>query len=1102
MIELRPRPRGFHAHVFLCLAFASSLIGSITRVAAKPVDYFPINSQLPPVARISEPFSFTFAPQTFGSDLEMKYSLASGPSWLALDSGTRHLHGTPEKDDLDAGDGDVVIGVPVSIVATDATGSTAANSTLVVSRNEAPRVNKPLEEQIPEFGPYSAPSSILLYPSHDFSFSFAQDTFVADGDQSGEGDNGAGNGDKKKRWNMGRRQQRRSSQQQLSYYAVSGDNAPLPSWVTFDATTLSFSGSTPDFASLVQPPQTFDFHLVASDVVGFSSALVPFSIVVGSHKLTATEPVIELKADREKPFHYDDLPKVLKIDKKPLTAKDLTSISAHDLPSWLEFDKESWKLSGVPDKKVESTNITIAVVDKFLDTLNVTLAIDFDHKIFVSDLPGLKVTAGKNFTMDLKRYLFNPMDTDIKIQTEPNAPWVQLDTSSLTLSGTAPKSPSENDVRVTLEAMLRRTKDTESKALGIQIMSATKPGEPAPTHTSQPKEDPGEESKRNLLWLLIIPILLIMVGIFLLLFCLRRRRQRRARNFLADVNGMTVSAPVPGSFVANTGSAAGSLQDMRKMLDIGPVGDSDDHVPAVPSNLRSSLFTSPEPVMRGTQEPHALTTAGMIMHSGAVKTNNNGIPEAHDSWLDGQMGIALPFLRPGTDETSLLSDTSLGEGEAHANIEEAQLAATSHSPPDGPYRDTSHTSSNKMHLEVPIISEPFSIQPTPDLAYTAGRKYEYSSDEEVPPTIGYSRPRSGQRLDTGLGLAGVGHRLSKALKNSNRTSRFFEDFKRNSNLSTSTAVTTRTSILTSGVAEEATTTNTHLVAKPTVIHIPSRPGEARQVSRRVNESTALFGGRSLMTSPRNFGLKGEVSTISVVSDETPLPPPIFKDSPNDSRDSDTSWDRLARNSLGIAYKDLMQRGDPSAQKSFLATRGAPAQQPQQTANWRLHHTTQDLTAADDQWPAAAPESPFVGIALTSTDADAQQRSRSEPPQLPPLTPSKPKGHTRQRAQALKDFRAIPPPPPAPEEEEWRRRRPLPETPTRTPLGDRAANAGSGGLRTAASKRSQRTVRSARSFWTANDDDEDAWEDVPPPESTVGGWDDEDAASERSFSVYI
>lgn len=409
-------------------------------------------------------------------------------------------------------------------------------------------------------------------------------------------------------------------------------------------------------------------------------------------------------------------------------------------------------------------------------------------------------------------------------------------------------------------------------------------------------------------------------------------------------------------------------------------------------------------------------------------------------------------------------------------------------------------------------SDPFSsIQNTPEIAYTAaGPRYESDSDDAVPPAVGYAvRPKSGeqqrqqQQQDSGLGLRGVGERLSNLWRGQS-VNRSPDERKRNSILSDSTAQTTRTSILTSGMSGIEEEARTSTVARPTIIHIPSRPGEPRRISMasRMHESSPLFSGRPLTRSPPSFGLA--VRSPEPVIDESPeLPPSIGESMP---RDSDSSWDRLARNSLGIAYKDL------------IITEPSKVHSPQiQEDNWMKH----DLLSPDF-WPQPNNTSVnMVGIANTSP-----YNIPSEIPRLPPTTaqmtprggraglerrPSQASDTTLKNTPSLssrsdgsssiRTQRAWAPP-----------NRPLPETPTRVsrvPLADRPNDlyyASAGDLQTPTKKnwkatRSMKSAKSMRSVWADDDvEDEGEWEDIRPP-TTIDGWDD-GVDSDGSFAVYI
>ncbi|KAK7756036.1 polarity establishment/cellular polarization [Diatrype stigma] len=1177
--------------VLLCwpgLPAAVFLFFFLFHAAAIPVENFPINSQLPPVARISEPFSFTFSPLTFSSspELSMSYSLGNDtPGWLSIDSSARRLFGTPGDvfADVAPGNGDAdVVGVHVELVARDATGLATANATLVVSRNPPPSVEVPLSEQIAGFGPYSAPSSLLLHPSRPFSFSFAERTFTTTTRPKGDKEKDAAT--------TTRGARREEGPALLNYYGVSGDSAPLPSWVSFDADTLTFSGTTPPFESLVQPPQTFGFQLVASDVVGFaSSASIPFSIVVGNHELTADEAVVRLNASHGKPFDYADLKETLNIDGRPLRRiEDVASVTVVGLPQWLNFDVETWGLSGTPDATAESSNVTVAVVDRYTDTLNVTIMIEMESELFVSELPDMNITAGGDLSFDLKRYLFDPQKVDISIETQPVSPWIHLDPASKKLSGTAPEPHAATyatDITVTFIATSKRSTTTDTRTMAVHIAdpSSTDPT-PEPTTPAKPEETKEGRSRRKLLWLLLPFLLLLCIAAIMFFIYLRRRQRRIEKGHI-----MEVSAPIPGTFVNHgSGSNGSSMQDMRKMLDIGPPGTSPGTATGVAgaatsAHLHESRVVS-DPRAGASLQPYALS----LYKDKRRSRSDTVLIEMRRSWLPRFQGIA-GFGGQVTDGGSFLSDTSLSEGDAH-NADETRLPGLARTTNE-PYEK------NRLMLDVPIVSEPLSIQPTPELAYrptegatgaapvTPARRFDLSSSSSASettsgssslssqptPIVGYARGRDNHphyhhqnyhfyhRPRSGRLSLGVGSRLSRALK---RASGQSQQQNRSSNLSSSTVRTTRTSILTTALAEErlvqaATFTATSAstvassiastaVVRPTIVHIPSRPGEAvHALSRRRaggSDSTPLFfgggnGGRARRP-PSTRGVGGTSSQVSSSQGERTPSHPMSSAPASRESESDSSWDRLARDSLGIAHKDLViplplaknknssayrhnmdigldlnpgsskrrssadstGNGDGVGARSSWTIRPlqiSPPPSRQPPASQPLAMTTAAAKADEGRDATTAPSTPFQ-IPATSRhrrQAPISQTTPSPPPLfLPPSPPAPPSNDHRGSAMAT---------------------RPLPETPTpagrggRPPLADRlnestprrSGSAASSSSSTAAARRSGKG-RGNRPCQDDGDDD-DMWEDIRPPNSSVfGGGGEGEADSDGSFAVYI
>lgn len=498
--------------------------------SSQPTLAFPLNAQLPLAARIDTLFSYSFSPQTFQSSSKITYTLGDGhPSWLSIESDERRLFGTPKDNDVPPGD---VVGQQVEIVATDDSGSTTMNSTLVISRQHAPIVEIPLLSQIKKFGNFSAPSSILAYPATEFKYSFDKKTFDG-GDQ-------------------------------LNYYAVSANNSPLPAWVHFDVSTLTFSGKTPPVESLVTPPQSFDLRLVASDIVGFSATSIPFSIVVGSHRLTTTNPVIAINATRGSKVTFDGLENGVSQDQKPVALGDL-KIMTKGMPRWLNLSPAAGKLEGTPGNGDHSTNFTITFSDGFADSLDVLVMVNVATGLFESTFSDMSLRPGSKFDIDLSKYFRDPSDINVKVTTAPSEDWLKVD--GFKISGTAPKK-AKGGFDITVDASSKSSKLTETEKLRVTFTAAdgtttttagTSTMQPTSTSTggtstgTSVADAAGSSSSKlstgDILLATIIPILFIALVVMLLVCFVRRRRARR--NYLSSGYRSKISDPVLGSLRIN-----------------------------------------------------------------------------------------------------------------------------------------------------------------------------------------------------------------------------------------------------------------------------------------------------------------------------------------------------------------------------------------------------------------------------------------------------------------------------------------------------------------------------------------------------------------------
>lgn len=401
---------------FLGLCFA--LI--VNLVAALPELAFSINSQVPPIAYASQPYSFAFSNTTFVSTApQISYAITNGPAWLNLDSTHRLFSGTPNRSDLGS--------ATFQLVASDNTGQSSTSVTFVVLESASVGLNAPILPHLQLAGPASAPKSLLLHPLQSFRFNFSENTF-------------------------------RDVTPDTRYYAVSVDNTPLPSWIQFEPTHLLFSGTSPPLVSPLSTPQTYGVRLSASNVPGFAEVAIEFNIIVGQHVLAFSLPSQDIDIANGKPFQTPPLRSSLSLDGQTVADKQISSISL-DGPDWIRLDKTNLSLSGVPTESF-NTSVTISVSDIYNDVANTTVCLKSSGSVVDSlgTIAGFSATIGQYFSFTLNIPTFSP-----SIEATPDlgsaSSWLDFDAKSWTLSGQPPQnlSPKTLSVSITFENSTTRT---------------------------------------------------------------------------------------------------------------------------------------------------------------------------------------------------------------------------------------------------------------------------------------------------------------------------------------------------------------------------------------------------------------------------------------------------------------------------------------------------------------------------------------------------------------------------------------------------------------------------------------------------------------------
>ncbi len=663
--------------------------------SASPIISFPINSQVPPVARVGEPFAFVFSPSTFSSGSPITYSLSNPPRWLSVDSGSRLLFGTPSVDDISPGR---VVGVPLNLVATDYSGSTTLAATLVVSPSLGPKLEIPFSEQVPGFGTFSGPSAVLSTPDKAFAFQLDPNTFS------------------------------KPSGAPVSYYATMADNTPLPAWMFFDPSRLSFTGRTPPSESLIQPPQTFSFQVIASDVVGFAGASLGFKIVVGSHRLSANETTIVVNATTGIAVSFTGLMGGVTVDGNPAAPESVTIVSTPNLPRWLSLNNRTGDISGVAPQTAESTNFTITLRDIYFNVLNLTVVVELTggkNGLFTGNLPQFTIIPGKPFSVDLRPYLSRPQDTKISIKTNSSYPWIHFNPGEATLFGDAPGELKESSLDIQIQARSKNSKQSASVSLDIAIRAASGGEGSTLTHPTTTGARPTESPNGQLSWAgdsdgngrfnpmllaVLLSLLLLLALAVCALFWYFRRRKVNQRPALSTRD---ISSPLPGTFVTRTPGpgVAQSLPDFTKRF--GKSFSADEiFSPDKKKRLdpRNAFLTRPE-------LPPPVSAAGLLPPSPSA-CSDPGASTDSDNTPVAASG-ALMALRPGTRGKISSSLSSITEKSIAELVDSRGLDLVG--------ADSRRSFRDKIEINVPRLTS------APGLAFTGSPS----------PTEAMSTPRPG-----------------------------------------------------------------------------------------------------------------------------------------------------------------------------------------------------------------------------------------------------------------------------------------------------------------------------------------------------------------------
>lgn len=456
-------------NTLLCLIL--SALPALASSSSSVYTQYPLQDQLPLIARVNQTYSWSFSYDTFVSthNHTLQYTTSALPEWLSFNNATLTFSGTPTSSDE---------GTPgVLVTATDPETSDSADSyvTLCVTPYAPPQLHVPVTDQFYAANP-SLSSVFLLSqnsalnnsrpalripPKWSFSIGFLYDTFTSNGD--------------------------------LYYAATREDGAPLPSWIEFNTKAITFDGVTPMQGS--SEPMTVSVALHASDQEGYSAASVPFDIVVAAHELSlpmSSLPTINITAST--PFNFsltspDDFFGVL-LDGQPIQPSQILSldIDTSSYKNWLKYDSSTRTLSGIApddaDGEADSPVLPVtltASVNQTIET-NVSLAIVPSY-FSTPTLQPVLALPGADLHFDLVQYFSNSTglgsqrdDVNLTAAFDPTSAssYLNFDPGSAQLSGTPPSNipSSYTHITITFTAYSHVTHSTSHTSLPISLSNA------------------------------------------------------------------------------------------------------------------------------------------------------------------------------------------------------------------------------------------------------------------------------------------------------------------------------------------------------------------------------------------------------------------------------------------------------------------------------------------------------------------------------------------------------------------------------------------------------------------------------------------------------
>lgn len=450
----------------ILLFFLASLMAATGATALTVLQ--PLNDQLPLVARIGLPYSWTISPFTFSSvEGPLNLTTSTLPGWLSFDAMTQTFYGTPSTGDE---------GYPeITLTAHAALSSSSSKFTICVTHISPPTLQIPIEQQfVPDNNKSlssvfflrknsalaTANPALRIPPKWSFSVGLDSDTVLGHGGTN------------------------------IFYELRLTNGSELPDFMSFNSGTVTLDGVIPP-AERISQPFVIPCILHASDQEGYTSTTLPFDLLIAEHELSRSEdslPTINVTIST--PFVVTlssaiDFSGFL-VDDDPIQPSNISSldIDVSNYGKWLRYDKASRTLSGTPGDDVTGTTPLLPVVltTTFNQTINTNVSLNLVQSYFVLPvLPSLHASKGDRIQTTLTPWFsksnarpgFDGTNVTASFEPAAIASFFQFDEYTTNLTGTIPVDYQLEFVTVSFTAYSHITHSTSHTSFTVYVASST-----------------------------------------------------------------------------------------------------------------------------------------------------------------------------------------------------------------------------------------------------------------------------------------------------------------------------------------------------------------------------------------------------------------------------------------------------------------------------------------------------------------------------------------------------------------------------------------------------------------------------------------------------